>query len=162
MVPIGIIAVGFDGSRDARAALQWAASVAAATDARLKVVHAVGLLEHAGISLADHAAAHQGAALEIAVWAGMNAPAVEWLAVDGDPCSALLRMIVPPHSVDLIVVGSRGSGQHSGTLLGSTSLELIEHSSIPVVVVPSALPEVVPAGRQSVGKSSSRGEDSAG
>lgn len=160
MVPIGSIAVGFDGSRDARAALQWAASVAAATDGRLKVVHAVGLLEHAGISVADHAAAHHDAALEIAVRAGMNAPAVEWLAVDGDPCSALLRMIVPPHSVDLIVVGSRGSGKHSGTLLGSTSLELTEHSSVPVVVVPSVEPEVVPAGRQPVGKSSSRGEAS--
>ncbi len=74
MVPIGSIAVGFDGSRDARAALLWAARVAAATEARLKVVHAVGLLEHAGISLRDHAAAHQDAALEIAVGAGVNAP----------------------------------------------------------------------------------------
>lgn len=161
MVPIGSIAVGFDGSRDARAALLWAARVAAATEARLKVVHAVGLLEHAGISVEDHAAAHEDAALEIAVKAGMNASAVEWLAVDGDPCSALLRMIAPPHSVDLIVVGSRGSGKHSGTLLGSTSLELTEHSSVPVVVVPSVVPEVVPAGREPVGKSSSRGEASA-
>jgi nucleotide-binding universal stress UspA family protein len=161
MVPIGRIAVGFDDSRDSRAALRWAASIAAATDARLKVVHAVGLLEHAGISLADHAAPHKDAALEIAVKAGVSSSAVEWLAVDGDPCSALLRMTVLPHCVDLIVVGSRGSEQHSGSLLGSTSLELTEHSSVPVVVVPSALPEVVPAGRQPVGKSSSRGEASA-
>ena len=75
--------------------------------------------------------------MEIAVGAGMPATAVEWLVVDGDPCSALLRMIDAPDSVDLIVVGSRGSGEHSGSLLGSTSLELVEHSSIPVVIVPS-------------------------
>lgn len=161
MVPMGVIAVGFDGSRDAQAALWWAANVAAATDARLKIVHAVGLLEHAGLSLAHRAAPQQDAALEIAVRAGMNTPAVEWLAVDGDPCSALLRMIDPPYSADLIVVGSRGSGKHSGTLLGSTSLELTEHSSVPVVIVPSPSPENVPVGRQPVGKRSSRGEPSA-
>ncbi len=71
----------------------------------------------------------------------MHPSAVEWLVVDGDPCSVLLRMIGEPNSVDLIVVGSRGSGQHSASLLGSTSLELAEHSSVPVVIVPSVEPE---------------------
>jgi len=37
----------------------------------------------------------------------------------------------------LLVVGSRGAGGHAGTLLGSTSLELVEHSSDPVTIVPS-------------------------
>ena len=56
--------------------------------------------------------------------------------MDGDPCGALLRMAEPPDSTILLVVGSRGSGAHAGTLLGSTSLELAEHSSIPVTIVP--------------------------
>jgi nucleotide-binding universal stress UspA family protein len=128
------IAVGFDGSHDSRAALLWAASLAATTHGSLKVVHAVGLLEHAGLS--GHVPAHQDVVREIAVGAGMVPSAVEWLVLDGDPCSALLRMIAAPYSVDLIVVGTRGSGEHSGSLLGSTSLELVEHSSIPVVIVP--------------------------
>ena len=129
------VAVGFDGSSDSRAALHWAASLATRTHAWLKVVHAVGLLEHAGLS--GHVAPHREAALEIALDAGMDPSAVEWLVIDGDPCSALLRMIDEPYSVDFIVVGTRGSGEHSGSLLGSTSLELAEHSSIPVVIVPS-------------------------
>jgi nucleotide-binding universal stress UspA family protein len=128
------IAVGFDGSSDSRSALFWAANLAAVVQARLKVVHAVGLLEHAGLS--DRLTPHQEVVFEIAVGAGIQATAIEWLVVDGDPCSSLLRMIDAPHSVDLIVVGSRGSGEHSGSLLGSTSLELAEHSSVPVVIVP--------------------------
>ncbi len=134
MTAIDSVAVGFDGSSDSKAALRWAATLAATTRASLKVVHAVGLLEHAGLS--KQVAPHQEVVREIAVDAGMDSSAVEWLVIDGDPCSALLRMSEAPHSVDLIVVGTRGSGAHSGTLLGSTSLELVEHSSVPVVIVP--------------------------
>lgn len=134
MHAINKVAVGFDGSNDSRAALHWAASLAVATHASLKVVHAVGLLEHAGLS--GHATPHQDVALKTAIGAGMDRSAVEWLVLDGDPCSALLRMNEAPYSVDLIVVGTRGSGEHSGSLLGSTSRELVEHSSIPVVIVP--------------------------
>ena len=139
MNAIDRVAVGFDGSSDSKSALQWAANLAVLVHAQLRVVHAVGLLEHAG--LLDRQTPHEDAAIEVAVAAGMDPTAVEWLVVDGDPCSALLRMIAAPHSVDLIIVGSRGSGQHSGSLLGSTSLELVEHSSIPVVIVPPPTPE---------------------
>jgi nucleotide-binding universal stress UspA family protein len=129
------VAVGFDGSSDSRAALEWAAMLAANTHALLKVVHAVGLLEHAGLS--GQVAPHFDVVREVIVDAGMDPSAVEWLVIDGDPCSTLLRMSGEPYSVDLIVVGTRGSGEHSGSLLGSTSLELVEHSSTPVVIVPS-------------------------
>jgi nucleotide-binding universal stress UspA family protein len=128
------VAVGFDGSSDSRAALEWAASLAAHTRALLKVVHAVGLLEHAGLS--GHVAPHLESVREIVLDAGLDPSTVEWIVIDGDPCSALLRMSKDPYSVDLIVVGTRGSGEHSGSILGSTSLELVEHSSIPVVIVP--------------------------
>ena len=134
MTAIDSVAVGFDGSSDSKTALRWAATLAAITRASLKVVHAVGLLEHAGLS--GQGAPHQEVVREIAIDAGMDPSAVEWLVMDGDPCSVLLRMSEEPHSVDLIVVGTRGSGSHSGTLLGSTSLELAEHSSVPVVIVP--------------------------
>ena len=135
MSAIVTVAVGFDGSTDSRTALRWAAGLAATTHASLKVVHAVGLLEHGRFS--GRVAPLQDVANEIAVDAGMDPSAVDWLVVDGDPCSALLRMNEEPYSVDLIVVGTRGSGEHSGSVLGSTSLELVEHSSVPVVIVPT-------------------------
>ena len=131
---IDSVAVGFDASDESKTALRWAASLAATTDASLKVVHAVGLLEHARLS--GNVDLYQDVVRAVAVDAGMEPSAVEWLVIDGDPCSVLLRMIEEPYSVDLIVVGTRGSGKHSSTLLGSTSLELVEHSSVPVVVVP--------------------------
>ena len=77
--------------------------------------------------------------IEIALNEGLDQRELEWLVSDGDPCSALLRLADPPSGVDLLVVGSRGSGRHAGSLLGSTSLELVEHSNVPVVVVPSTL-----------------------
>jgi len=128
------VVVGYDGSADARCAVTWAAKAAVALGARLRVVHAVGLLEHAGLS--GHGRVDGDVACQIAADAGLDRGDVEWRVVDGDPCGALLRMAEPPDSTILLVVGSRGSGAHAGTLLGSTSLELAEHSSIPVTIVP--------------------------
>ncbi len=133
----GSVVVGYDGSVDARAAVAWAARAALAMGARLRVVHAVGLLEHAGMTARGQVDGE--AAVQIAVDAGMDAGDVEWCVVDGDPCSALLRMVQPPEeAASLLVVGSRGAGAHAGTLLGSTSLELAEHASVPVTIVPSS------------------------
>lgn len=78
--------------------------------------------------------------------AGFDENAFEWMVADGDPCSALLRLADPPTRVDLLVVGSRGAGQHEGSLLGSTSLELVEHAGVPVVVVPCDAAGTAPAG----------------
>jgi nucleotide-binding universal stress UspA family protein len=138
------VGVGFDGSADSRTALRWAARLAAQCHGRLTVLHAVGLLEHAG--LAAKSSPHRDEVVEIALQAGLLEESIEWVIDDGDPCSALLRLAGPPRSVDLLVVGSRGSAQHAGSLLGSTSLELVEHSPVPVVVVPS-LSRGMPSGR---------------
>lgn len=43
---------------------------------------------------------------------------------------------VPEYNADIIVVGSRGAGGLTGLLLGSMSQGLIQHSNIPVYVVP--------------------------
>jgi len=131
------IVVGYDGSADSTAAVRWAAQLAGAIGARLRVVHAVGLLEHAGM-LNDRATVDGEVARGIAAGAGGDPERIEWSVVDGDPCSALLRMTMPPESADLLVVGSRGSDAHEGSLLGSTSLELAERSVIPVTIVPQA------------------------
>ena len=136
MTASGPVAVGYDGSPDAGTAVAWASRAAVALGTRLHVVHAVGLLEHAG--LAGRRAVDGEVAVKIAVEAGMDAADVEWRVVDGDPCSALLRMQEPPETAALLVVGSRGADAHAGTLLGSTSLELAEHARVPVTIVPSS------------------------
>ncbi len=135
----GPVVVGYDSSADAVSALTWAAGVAVALGARLRIVHAVGLLEHSGIS----GPAPRGTeAIGLARRAGLAPDDVEWCVVDGDPCSALLRASEGPEPAALVVVGSRGSGAHAGTLLGSTSLELAEHAAVPVVIVPPAQGQV--------------------
>jgi nucleotide-binding universal stress UspA family protein len=133
-----LVVVGYDGSPDARSAVAWAARAALGFEARLRVVHAVGLLEHAHLGGAGAAGAIDGdTARAIATGEGMDPLDVEWCVVDGDPCSALLRMAGSPGDVALLVVGSRGASAHPGTLLGSTSLELAEHTPVPLAIVPS-------------------------
>lgn len=127
--PGRVIAVGYDGSPDAAAALRWAASVAARTGAELRVVHAVGLLEHAG--MADRPG--KDAALALAAESGLDQAQVHWQRVDGEPASVLVRQA--DHGAELLVVGTRGFWGHPG-VLGSTSLELAERAPVPVVIVP--------------------------
>ena len=50
MTGSGVVVVGFDGSEDATTALTWAAGAAQAMGTSLCIVHAVGLLEHAGMT----------------------------------------------------------------------------------------------------------------
>jgi nucleotide-binding universal stress UspA family protein len=132
---LATIAVGYDGSPDSVAALRWASRLAAQSQARLTVLHAVGLLEHAGLA---ESCAHEEDVYEIAVNEGLDHRGIDWTVTDGDPCSALLRLTDSTSPVDLLVVGSRGTRHHAGSILDSTSLELVEHSRVPVVVVPSA------------------------
>ncbi len=133
MAALRTIAVGYDGSPDSAVAVRWAAELALSVGAQLVVVHAVGLLE--GAEMSQHRP-EGTAALEIASSVGLESGRVQWLVLDGDPCSVLLRVANPPMSADLLVVGTRGAGRHSGTILGSTSLELAETASTPLTIVP--------------------------
>lgn len=138
MNPIRTVAVGFDGSPDAEAAVRWTLSLGRQLDVDVVLVHAVGLLEHAR---------HPEVATELGVTmrqlineCGIDPDRVRLNVVDGDACSALLRCAEEPLHASMLVVGSRGAGAHAGLLLGSTSLELAEHSTIPLVVVPTRSP----------------------
>ena len=132
---IQTIAVGFDGSPDAEAAVRWALKLAEQLGSQVVFVHAAGLLEH--FDEPEIVSDLQETAWVLSGEAGLDASRGRWHVVDGDPCSVLLRAADPPVSADLLVVGSRGNGAHPGLLLGSTSHELAEHATIPLVIVPT-------------------------
>jgi nucleotide-binding universal stress UspA family protein len=66
--------------------------------------------------------------------AGAASCTVEADVVIGHPAAALEALASP---ADLLVVGSRGRGGFAGLLLGSTSTQLAQHASAPVLIVRS-------------------------
>jgi nucleotide-binding universal stress UspA family protein len=134
--------VAFDGSPEARSALEFASSLAEAWGARITVL-AVADYPHYGYASTFSVLAAEGirdsdrerkaqlaedACSRLPAWAGaeprvLTGPAGDSLAeVSGD--------------FDLIIAGSRGYGPIRRTLLGSTTRELISRSSSPVLVLP--------------------------
>lgn len=134
MTALQTIAVGFDGSADSTIAARWALDLARRVGAEVVLVHAVGMLQHLerGDTELDLAALGQQLVEESAI----GPERVRWHVDDGDACSVLMRAMREPVSADLLVVGTRGRGARSGILLGSTSLELAQHATFPLVIVP--------------------------
>ena len=139
MSPPRCIVVGMDGSDCARRALRWALDLAAAVDAEVVAVHALGLLSHLAAATVPSEPQRQAVArvFEQEWCAPLHDGDVRGrcLLVDGNPVTALLTA-VEEHGADLVVVGSRGHGGFAGLQLGSTSHQLVQHSVTPVVVVP--------------------------
>jgi nucleotide-binding universal stress UspA family protein len=139
MKPFQHVAVGYDGSPDATNAVRWTFDAAREVHASVTIVHAIGLIEHQRKHFSTDRV--PPALLALAKECAFEESELHWLVEDGDACSVLLRMTSPPINADMLVVGSRGEGKREGLLLGSTSLELAEHASVPVVVVPSDFTE---------------------
>ena len=97
MKKITTVAVGFDGSPDAEAAVQWALSFAAQLGAHVVLVHAVGLLEHA--RKVDLTGVLEATMQRLTSECGVDPAQVRLLVVDGDACSALLRCAQEPLNV---------------------------------------------------------------
>ena len=132
MTPLQTIAVGFDGSPDAEAAVRWAFELARQVDARVFVVHAVGLLEHA--TNRKVAAELEKTVRGLTRETGLDPARVRWHRSDGDLCSFEQRLLPLPPTCWWLVRVDRGV--HAGLLLGSTSHELVEHAAVPLVIVP--------------------------
>ncbi len=136
-----VIAVGFDGSPPSELAVAWAMDFARRIDADVVLVHAVGILEH----MAHEAITERyaDAVHALAANTGFDESRLTWHIDNGDACSVMLRAAFEPLSATLLVVGSRGRGAHAGHLLGSTSLQLAERSTLPLVIVPAGDPLIV-------------------
>ncbi len=134
--PVGRIVVGFDGSANGRAALEWALAFAA--DGDEVEVHALIAIEVAPwlqedlvhLRLGEEVRAEQDRLLALLTAADPSGRAVPDVVVRGAK-PALARAA---DSADLVVVGARGTGPMVG--LGSVSTWLLDASPCPVVVVP--------------------------
>lgn len=136
------IVVGFDGSAEAREALDAAAALAAASGARVDVVH---VYDHTAFPrYAGTVADAESAGDELAREGLTTLPeAVRGVSASrSGTAGTVIERFAEGQGADLIVLGSRGFGPVRRALLGSTSSQVLHHTDRPVVVVPrGASPE---------------------
>lgn len=145
----GRIVVGVDGSAHARQALRFALSEATLRGARVDVVGSwsVPPLAATGVGMVpafDLLRAELGDSAR-EVLAGELADAgdaaagleIEQIVAQGDAAGVLVDAAA---GADLLVVGSRGRGNVTGTLLGSVSRACLHHAPCPVAIVHDAGP----------------------
>lgn len=134
------IIVGYDGSIEARTAVDWAAAEASRTRSVLQIVYAYQFVR-TGTSFqgtaemsadAERRAARTVA--EVADHVRKHHPGIEviGMSVHSVPAPTLLDL---GHTARLVVVGNRGGGGMTGLLLGSVSQLVATHSRTPVAVV---------------------------
>lgn len=133
--------VALDGSEGAHRAAAWVADLARQLDATVVAVHALGLL-HQRADGSFHAADED----RDAIWRELSedwcaplrgAGVVPITMLAEGPASLAILATADEVDTDLIVLGSRGLGGFPHLLLGSTSAQVVEHSTRAVVVVPN-------------------------
>jgi nucleotide-binding universal stress UspA family protein len=136
-----VVAVGVDGSEQARKASLVAAEQAMRWGYPLHVVCALppftGSLAWVPAPL-DREALHEDVYAQLEAgrkWLHSHFPGLNVTTelVDGPPVEVLIET---SRKVELLVVGSRGRGGFAGMLLGSTSQGVLHHAKGPVMVVP--------------------------
>jgi nucleotide-binding universal stress UspA family protein len=137
-VRLRTIVVGTDGSEHAAAAMRCAAELAAESGAELVVANAAGPGDVVHPRDVDP---HVDLGVRRTMVEGWCAPIRELgvehhiAVVEGDARTALLD-VASDRKADLLVVGSRGHGRVTRLLLGSVATSVVQHSELPVTVVP--------------------------
>ncbi|MCA2219288.1 universal stress protein [Jidongwangia harbinensis] len=133
------IVVGVDGSPSSKAALRWAIAYAGRTGVRVQALISWEVPAYYGMGtvfpyedLATAAGKILSASIQDALGNGEPDVPVLESVVAGHPAQELIDMSA--HAA-LLVVGSRGHGAFTGTLLGSVSQNCVLHAHCPVVVV---------------------------
>lgn len=141
--PVDRIVVGVDGSDVASAALVAAVDMGIVWQATVNAVVAVPIATGAGamswlpVAVDRHAVMDDiRRGLDMAVDQAVDSRdfRVSKHVLDGSPAALLAEFST---AVDLVVVGTRGRGGFSGMLMGSTSQSVLQHSTCPVMTVPS-------------------------
>lgn len=141
-----VVAVGVDGSDQARRAVLVAAEEAMMRGIPLRAVCAVpqfsGSLAWvpAPVDREQLFEDIRGQLKAGVAWLQSHFPdlEVQTSLVDGAPVDVLVEV---SHSVELLVLGTRGRGGFTGMLLGSTSDGVLHHAKGPVMVVPDRADE---------------------
>jgi nucleotide-binding universal stress UspA family protein len=140
-VTVRTVVVALDGSPGSALACRWAADLATLVDARVVAVHACGLLEaiveQPGVDPHERLRRR----MEDEWCSPLAASGARWrpLVRDGDPVGVVLA-VADEEDADIVVVGSRGLGGFPEQLLGSTSTQVAQRSTRPVVIVPGPKP----------------------
>jgi nucleotide-binding universal stress UspA family protein len=121
-----LVCVGYDGSRESRAALAAAHALASVAGAALRTV----LVEHSFLHF-DRRGSSAEEELHEALEAA-NAEA-ETVVLHGEPAG---KLVEASEDSDVLVVGSRGYGPIHHVLVGSVSAKLMRSSRCPLLVVP--------------------------
>ncbi|WP_338598602.1 universal stress protein [Sulfolobus tengchongensis] len=137
------IILAYDGSENAKRALNVAVDLAKRYEAKLTIVEVIDTSVLVGMGLGpvpsevinqmyDKAKRDVEEAKEKATSSGVKE--VEAVNIEGDPASALLDY-AGKVGADLIVTGSRGLSTVKRLFLGSVSSRLVHEAKIPVLVV---------------------------
>ncbi|MDQ7092421.1 universal stress protein [Desulfosporosinus sp. PR] len=136
------ILVPTDASDSARHALSTALEVARELGSRIVLLHVVFTPEALGYTLGSGIAVPQdeiniyGKEALAATLAGIDTKniEVEVKHLPGHPAAMILKEL-ESGSYDLVVMGSRGYGPISGSLLGSVSQKVLSKANCPVMIV---------------------------
>ena len=136
------IGVGYDGSEESEAALEAAVQLARRVHAELRVIRAFDASEIGAPAMYTGTAyvpvyrdleARQKTGLEKRVAELPADVRAEAVFVVGPPSRELADL---SHSVDVLLVGSRGYGPLRAVLLGGVSHALVRDAACPVIVLP--------------------------
>jgi nucleotide-binding universal stress UspA family protein len=138
--PIAKVGVGYDGSRESRAALATAQMLAAPTSATVHALEVVSIPTYAFNALMPPAIGDTiEVLLEEATDRMAGLPDVEGHAVYGLTGEELAAF---GQEMDILIVGSRGYGPVRRLVLGSTSDYLERHARSPLLVLPRTAADV--------------------
>jgi nucleotide-binding universal stress UspA family protein len=135
----GRVVVGVDGSARSLAALRWAAAEARARDSDVEVVHSwsfPAMMSPPVVSVFPDLSTMEDAGRAV-VDTAMADPSLAGTRVHPHLThqGAARALIERASGAGLVVVGTRGLGRVTGTLLGSVSRQLLQHAPCPVVVI---------------------------
>ena len=131
------IVVGVDGSPVSIQALEWAVRQAGLTGAVVDAVCAWQFPVSYGWAVTDDTdyGALAAEALEKAIAEARHLDESVELRGHVIEQNAAQALLDASHGADLLVVGSRGHGGFTGSLLGSVSNHCVHHATCPVVVI---------------------------
>jgi nucleotide-binding universal stress UspA family protein len=139
------ILVGIDGSAHSKDALEWAAKEAALRHTSLTVLTVRQAVADVWGST-SHYLGDESLIEKARVAAQAETDSVLSTLGDGRPESVTVKATqgIPAEEIlnegadaDMIVLGSRGGGGFARLLLGSVSSTVVEHATVPVMILPA-------------------------